>query len=274
MALMSKVKFEELIGAIDDTFVVIRAQRVALNDATLALYNTYKFYEDGISPTDDPDLELTMLQGAFDVDAQLGNGVTETEFFTMYSSLRNFIVAFETHLTRMVDENFTDATIDGYIIYRLVTENATLLLVDDIWNTLKGQRLQARAVGKNSQVTMYTRTGTGASPSTVWTETAGTNLYSASYYDPYMASEWQNFRGAPLTLTKSTAGTLAISSLKVTGLNEAGVLLEKDFGAVSLVGTTPLALDTSNLFVSVVSATITATLPATTVFTFKNVASV
>jgi len=274
MALMSKVKFEELMAGMEDVFVALRAQRTSLNSATEALYTAYKFYEDGISPTDDPDLELTMLQGAFDVDGQMQNGVTESEIFTMYSSLRNFIVAFETHLARMVDENFTDATIDGYVLYREVTENATLLLVDDFWNSLKGQRLQARAVGKNSQVTMFTRTGTGASPSTVWTDTAGTNLYSASYYDPYMASEWANFRGAPLTLTKDVAGTLAITSLKVTGLNEAGLLVEKDYGAVSLVDTTPLALDTSNLFVSVVSATITTTLAVTTVFTFKNVASV
>jgi len=274
MALMSKVKFEELMGEVNDVFTSLRTQRTALNNATLALYNAYKFYEDGISPTDDPDLELTMLQGAFDVDGQMQNGVTESELFTMYSSLRNFIVAFETHLARMVDENFTDATIDGYILYRAITANASLVIVDDIWNSLKGQRLQARAVGKNSQVTMFTRTGTGASPSTVWTDTAGTNLYSASYYDPYMASEWANFRGAPLTLTKDVAGTLAITSLKVTGLNEAGLLVEKDYGAVSLVDTTPLALDTSNLFVSVVSATITTTLAVTTVFTFKNVASV
>lgn len=273
MALMSKVKFEELITRINNTFTVVRAQRTALNNATVALYNAYKFYTDGISATGDSDIELPMLQSAYDLDTQLGTGISEAEFFAMYYSLRNFIVAFETHLTRMVDQNFTDATIDGFLNYRAINTAATQAIVRDIWLTLKGQDLQARSFAKNSSVILFQTTATVvAGVITDWSDLINDKLYAASYYDPYMNCDNENYKGANLTIYKTGVDTVTITSLKVTGLNEMGILTEVDFGSVTLVSTTQLALDTSKFFVSVVSASITVTLTATTTFKFRNVA--
>lgn len=274
MGMMGTAKFQEIIDGISDVFITLRAQRTALNGAMLTLFNSYAFYTDGISATDDADIELPMGQSAFDVDDLLENGVAESDMFTLYPSLRTFIDAFETHLLRVKDENFTDATIDGYLIYNSLTADALLVTVDDIWKTLKNQRLQARTVGKTSQVTLFTQTGTFSNGSTTWTGVAGSKLYAESYYNPYMESKWENFKAMPLTITKDKAGNLTLTSLKVTGLDENGILREVDFGSVSLTGTNPLALDVSKLFVDITSVTITATLAETTIFTFKNVASV
>lgn len=269
MSLMTKSAFATLMEQLADLFAEVRSANTDMNAALVAL--GYSFYT-AVSDDNDPDVEIPMISPAYTVDQMIAAGFSATTTLQAMTGIRALLLGFDAHLARIPVGTLADKTLEGFLIQQAVTEEETLTWVDDIWYTIRGAHVQARAVPCHVAKTMWTHSY--ADSNETWAGTDGDKLFATTSYLPrgnaMGDTVFENFAAVPITLTKTGVDTLTVT-VTVTGINELGYLTVVEFGAVELVGTTPLALDTDYLFADITAVTITGTLTADATFTFKNV---
>lgn len=313
MAAISANLFTTLVGKLYDVFTAVRSYTYqldndpmyqSLNDELAGMGTVWTgegknatFYAD-IAATNDPDAELTMLQAAYNLDAFMGLGYSPDTVLRNSAELKALITAIENHLRRAGGEGaFTSPYLENYLRYRDLDDTpvwpygspsiGVLTMVDDIWDVLRGHRLQARAVPCPTQRTLATHTlkdintGTAAGD---WTFATGQRLYSvfANSYSPSMQASagagsaygsWENFREAPLEISQNSAASTITGTLSVTGVNGSGQTVTVNYGSITIPLTgSSLQLSDSYGFVSVtgMSFAATGTLSTIRVLTLKN----
>lgn len=269
MGLMTKTQFVSIVEAMSSIFASVRSANTTMNADLLLLANANPFFpiiNDAETPN--ADVIIPYVDQANRLDLLMTTGYDSALLLRSIAPLRAFITCFQSHLKRIPLDTLADRTLDGFLIQQGIDEDATLVKVNDIWLTLSGVYVQARTVPMTTVVTMLTAAYTLATNTWVYTE--GTNLFAGLFYNPKMASKWENFAPSPLTVTKNGTESLTVD-ISVTGLNENGETATVAFTDVVLAGTAATALDTSKLFVAVSEVVITGDITVNTTFTFKNV---
>lgn len=289
MAALQSDVFSAIVNKVYDIFEAVRSYAYQLDDDPiyqglnqdlaglgsmwLGEGKNETFYED-VSDTGDPDVTLTMLTAAYNVDEFLKVGFDPDIVLKASAELKALITALESHLRRAGAEAvFTSPYLENYLRHIDADNTGNLLtMVDDIWGTLRGHRLQARAVPCPTARTLYTlTTGGWARGQKLFTDFS--NTYSPSMQAGKGAGaaygDFENFRDAPLSVVKTSAGTLT-GTLTVTGLNGSGQSVTVGYGSISLVDTDVLMLDDAYGFVSVTSATFGTAIPGGVSIYIKN----
>ena len=209
---------------------------------TLAQTGVGTNYYTRVTDTEDPDIELTMLQPAYNADASFVSSTTLSVVRNM-SSFTGLISAFEAHLNR--EGSLTYKTWDGYCTTEAVRVSD---YTNQVFYARNNSYMKARNVFCESSATFGTyAVGTGFTVGSNFGDGAEANLANGT-----------NFAGTQVKAVVTGSNTISGMTATIVGLDEVGAAKTKTGVAIAGAPGTEITVgSTTDRWVAVTNITVT-----------------